>query len=102
MSGEIGLAINILKVIDNPRQDIPLMSVMMSPVFGFSPDEISELRTETRTGIFEEDKKLVDIPYFPPIYQLLCNWGQTPIAQNLHSWGQFSIASTNIIHKKTS
>lgn len=57
MSGEISLAVNILKIIDNPRQDIPLMSVMMSPVFGFSPDEISELRTETKTGVFEEDKK---------------------------------------------
>lgn len=57
MSGEIALAINMLKIIDNPRQDIPLMSVMMSPVFGFTPDEISELRTKTKTGIFEEDKK---------------------------------------------
>ena len=57
MSGEIALAVNILKIIDNPRQDIPLMSVMMSPVFGFTPDEISDLRTNTRTGIFEEDKK---------------------------------------------
>ncbi|MBR2417706.1 MAG: helicase-exonuclease AddAB subunit AddA [Clostridia bacterium] len=57
MSGEIALAINMLKIIDNPRQDIPLMSVMMSPVFGFTPDEISELRTKTKTGVFEEDKK---------------------------------------------
>lgn len=56
-SSEIALAINILKIIDNPRQDIPLMSVMMSPVFGFTPDEISELRTETKTGNFDEDRK---------------------------------------------
>ena len=57
MSNEISLALNILRVIDNPKQDIPLMSVMMSPVFGFTADEISTLRTETKTGNFLEDRK---------------------------------------------
>lgn len=57
MSNEISLALNILRIIDNPKQDIPLLSVMMSPVFGFSPDEISELKTETKTGNFEEDRR---------------------------------------------
>ena len=58
MSNEISLAVNILKIIDNPRQDIPLLSVMMSPVFGFTPDEISDLRTETKTGRYEEDRRM--------------------------------------------
>ena len=49
-STEISLAVNILRVIDNPKQDIPLLSVMMSPVFGFTADEISRLRIETRRG----------------------------------------------------
>ena len=57
ISNEISLAVNMLKIIDNPRQDIPLLSVMMSPVFGFTPDEISELRTETKTGNYEEDRR---------------------------------------------
>lgn len=57
MSNEIGLALNILRIIDNPKQDIPLLSVMMSPVFGFTPDEISDLKTETKTGNFEADRK---------------------------------------------
>lgn len=43
-SKEISLVINILRVIDNPNQDIPLLSVMMSPVFGFSPDDVATLR----------------------------------------------------------
>lgn len=43
-SREISLVINILRVIDNPKQDIPLLSVMMSPVFGFTPDEIANIR----------------------------------------------------------
>lgn len=57
MSNEISLALNILRIIDNPKQDIPLLSVMMSPVFGFTPDEISDLKTETKTGVYEEDKR---------------------------------------------
>ncbi|MBQ7294620.1 MAG: helicase-exonuclease AddAB subunit AddA [Clostridia bacterium] len=43
-SSEISLVINILRVIDNPKQDIPLLSVMMSPVFGFTPDDVAKIR----------------------------------------------------------
>lgn len=43
-SKEISLVINILRVIDNPNQDIPLLSVMMSPIFGFTPDDVATLR----------------------------------------------------------
>ena len=43
-SVEISLILNILRVIDNPKQDIPLLSVMMSPIFGFTADDIAELR----------------------------------------------------------
>ena len=63
-STEITLAVNILRVIDNPKQDIPLLSVMMSPVFGFTADEISELRIKSRRGdiytclISNEDEKV--------------------------------------------
>lgn len=41
---EVALAMNLLRIIDNPVQDIPLISVMMSPVYGFTPDEMSMLR----------------------------------------------------------
>lgn len=49
-SSEISLALNILRVIDNPKQDIPLLSVMMSPLFAFSVDEISQYRIASRSG----------------------------------------------------
>ncbi len=65
-STEISLAVNILRVIDNPKQDIPLLSVMMSPVFGFTADEISGFRIKSRRGdiytclIGSEDEKVAD------------------------------------------
>ncbi|MGN0446930.1 MAG: helicase-exonuclease AddAB subunit AddA [Acutalibacteraceae bacterium] len=43
-SKEISLALNFLRVIDNPKQDVALLSVMMSPVFGFSVDDVSRIR----------------------------------------------------------
>ena len=49
-SKEISLALNILRVIDNPKQDVPLLSVMMSPIFGFSADDIARFRINKRRG----------------------------------------------------
>ncbi len=43
---------SLLAVIDNPLQDIPLISVLRSPVFGFSPDELAAIRSCDRTGDF--------------------------------------------------
>ena len=47
-STEISLMISLLRVIDNPVQDIPLLSVMMSPIFSFTADEVSLLRINNR------------------------------------------------------
>lgn len=41
---EIQIAIAIFSVIDNMRQDIPLIAVLHSEVFGFSPDDLAEIR----------------------------------------------------------
>ena len=38
---EVSLVLNYLKIIDNPRQDIPLMSVLTSPMGGFSEEEVA-------------------------------------------------------------
>ncbi len=45
---EIELMISLLSVIDNPINDIYLASVMKSPLFGFSLDELMALRAESR------------------------------------------------------
>ena len=45
---EIKVVLNLLRVIDNPALDIPLLSVMCSPIFGFTPDELSQIRADER------------------------------------------------------
>ena len=41
-----------MQVIDNPVQDIPLISALMSPIFGFSIDEISKIRKAEKDAPF--------------------------------------------------
>lgn len=47
---EIETFLNLLKVIDNKRQDIPLVSAMYSPVFGFTTEELVKIRLTKKTG----------------------------------------------------
>lgn len=47
-SREVSLMLNLLRVIDNPLQDIPLLSVLLSPMYGFTPDELAEIRVADR------------------------------------------------------
>ncbi len=49
---EISVMLSFLTIIDNPRQDIPLISVLRSPVYGFSADELAEIRAGSEKGQF--------------------------------------------------
>ena len=42
---EVSVFIDLLKIIDNIRQDIPLLSVLMSSVGGFSIEEITKIKS---------------------------------------------------------
>ncbi|PKK40608.1 ATP-dependent nuclease, subunit A [Clostridiaceae bacterium JG1575] len=45
---EIRTVMSVLRVIDNPRQDIPLLAVLRSPFGGFSEDELVSVRKSKR------------------------------------------------------
>ncbi len=47
-SYEISLMMSLLSIIDNPRQDIPLVAVLRSPIYRFTADELVEIRTTNR------------------------------------------------------
>ena len=44
-TGEISVLRSILQIISNPRQDIPLLCALASPVFGFTADDLAALRS---------------------------------------------------------
>ncbi len=47
-AAEIQVMLSLLRVIDNPNQDIPLLAVLMSPLYGFSADDTARLRGEDK------------------------------------------------------
>ncbi len=47
-SPEIMFLTSLLKIIDNPVDDIPLTAVMLSPVFGFIPDDLALMRAANK------------------------------------------------------
>ncbi len=49
---EIGTIRSILQIILNPKQDIPLISALASPAFGFTADDLASLRSQSRHGSF--------------------------------------------------
>lgn len=49
---EIAVCISLLRLIDNPMRDADAMTVMVSPLFGFSPDELLRLRAERPGSLF--------------------------------------------------
>jgi ATP-dependent helicase/nuclease subunit A len=57
---EIRTIISLLKVIDNPLQDIPMIALMRSPIMGFSTEEISDIRLINKDCYFYENIKYVN------------------------------------------
>ena len=49
---EVSVLISLLAIIDNPHQDVPLIAVLRSSLFGFTPDELSEIRVCDRAHNF--------------------------------------------------
>lgn len=49
---EISVALSWLQIIDNPRQDIPLLAVLRSPVCGFTGDRLAEIRAASEGDFY--------------------------------------------------
>ena len=49
---EVSTVIDLLTIIDNPHQDVPLIAVLRSPCFGFTADELSAVRAADRHADF--------------------------------------------------
>ncbi len=71
---EINLFMSLLKILDNKRQDIPLLSVMRSPIGNFSTEELIDIRIFHRKG-----------SYYEAISQYLLK-GEDPLKEKLKSF----------------
>jgi len=61
-TAEIGTLRSFLETIYNPRQDIPLVSLLASPVFGFTADELARIRSGRKYGCFFDVLRRDDQP----------------------------------------
>lgn len=58
-TAEIKTILSLLQIIDNPRQDIPLLAVLRSPIFSFTAEEVIDIRLINREiSIYEGLKKI--------------------------------------------
>lgn len=51
---EVAVLLSLLKIIDNPFQDIPLASVLRSPIVGLQGEELALIRVGLKKGSFYE------------------------------------------------
>ena len=68
---EIGTLHSILQTVSNPRQDIPLIAALASPVFGFSADDLASVRAASRSGCMYEALCASTLPKAVSFVQLL-------------------------------
>lgn len=54
---EISIMLSLLKVIDNPYQDIPLASVLRSPIAGLDEEGLASIRVHSKAGSYYEALK---------------------------------------------
>ena len=52
-AAEVKVMLSLLRLIDNPLQDLPLAGILMSPVVGLSPAELTALRLASSTDLSE-------------------------------------------------
>ena len=56
---EIKTIISLLQIIDNPLQDIPLLSVLRSPIASFTDDELIDIRMVNKNIAFYECMEII-------------------------------------------
>ena len=50
---EVSVAIALLQVLDNPRQDVALLAALRSPLFRFTPDRLAGLRSAGEGTVYD-------------------------------------------------
>ncbi|MBS4218041.1 helicase-exonuclease AddAB subunit AddA [Bacillus sp. FJAT-49711] len=82
---EVAIMMSLLKIIDNPDQDIPLAAVLRSPIIGLSEDELAHIRLQSRKGSYYEAVK-VFISNIPD-HEFSEAWEQvSDLFNKLHEW----------------
>lgn len=61
---EIRTMMSLLKIIDNPMQDVPMIAVLKSPILGFTAEELSDIRLLDNKKYFYEIVKEISEDFY--------------------------------------
>ena len=84
--------ISLLKVIDNPAQDIYLAAAMLGPMFGFTDDDLVRLRAQSAAmqkkaqeeqGAKETGKRASPMSLYGAVLQVVQNGDETPFTRKV-------------------
>lgn len=64
---EVEIILSLLQVIDNPRQDIPLASVLRSPILGLSEEEMAQVRLCAKGTYYDALQAAVALSSVPSV-----------------------------------
>ena len=81
--------ISLLKVIDNPAQDIYLAAAMLGPMFGFTDDDLVRLRAcseETQKKQQEPGTKHTRMSLYGAVLQVVQSEDETPLTQKVKAF----------------
>ena len=86
---EIAVLRSLLQTISNPRQDIPLIATLASPIFCVTADELAQIRGDHPWGCMYEALKKSELPKIKEFMENLSRWRREarlqPLAQLLES-----------------
>ncbi|AST08014.1 helicase-exonuclease AddAB subunit AddA [Anoxybacillus flavithermus] len=72
---EVSVMLSLLKVIDNPYQDIPLAAVLRSPIVGLDEEALARIRLAKKDGSFYEAlRAFVQDPHDDELYEKMKRW----------------------------
>ena len=61
---EIRTIMSLLKVIDNPMQDVPMIALLKSPIMNFTFDELADIRLINKERYFYENIKVIASEFY--------------------------------------
>ncbi|SFU38939.1 DNA helicase/exodeoxyribonuclease V, subunit A [Clostridium sp. DSM 8431] len=69
---EIRTIMSLLKVIDNPLQDVPMIALLRSPIMSFSAEELGDIRLFNKDNYFYENMKVMSEEYSNEVLKDKC------------------------------
>ncbi|PRR81572.1 helicase-exonuclease AddAB subunit AddA [Clostridium vincentii] len=84
---EIRTIMSLLKVIDNPMQDVPLIALLRSPIMNFTVEELADVRLLNKDNYFFENIELIALNKEDSILKGKCN----SFLENLKLWRERAI-----------